>query len=107
MTFVEFANTKWFNRLVGPAIGIIGILIAQWLISGREANANLRNEFEKRPTIEQVEIRFSGMKDYVDKGDENNEKKLDQFREETNKTNSIFLEYLKSIASDVREIKKR
>jgi len=107
MTFAEFTNTKWFNTLLGSAIGIIGLLITQRFVSGREADANLKKEFEKRPTIEQVEIRFSGMKDYVDKGDENNEKKLDQYKDESSKTDAIFLRYLESIAADVREIKKR
>jgi hypothetical protein len=102
MWLKNFINSKLFDRLFNIAMSILVVVLAQSIISHRESLLNIKNEFEKRPTIDQVDLRFKEERIYVDKQDINLNNILQQHIEESNRTSNQMMELIKSVDGNVK-----
>lgn len=98
----KFFNSKWFDRLFSSTVAIIVVLLAQSMITKREYDSSLQTKLDLRPTIDQVDVRFTEAKEYVDKQDSNIKSTLQQHIDESNRSNETMMKYIMSIDANVR-----
>lgn len=103
----KFFSSKWFERLFTVALAVLTIAITQSWISRKEYNAKLKQDFENRPTTEQVSVKYNDLKIYVDKQDDHMVNALNQHIVESNKTDQYILEMIKSMDGKINVLLSR
>ncbi len=84
----KFLQSKWSERLFTAAISIIGITITLSVTGWRDSKASIRNELDKKATVE-----------YVDKQDEKIMKAVETHTEESNKREDAIYKLFESMDS--------
>ena len=90
-------NSKLFQILISVAGSFLLLILTQRFATGREYAKSIKEEFDKRPTTEEVNLKFSEVKSYIDKQDENLINYINQHIIESNKTDQTLMNYIKSM----------
>ncbi len=98
----KIMSSKLIDRLFTVAIAVLTIMLTQGLITKRDYFTGIKKDIDARPTREQVNTQYSELKDYVDIQDENGQKALKQYIEESRVSEKNVMELIKSIDGNVK-----
>jgi hypothetical protein len=75
---LEFLKKKWVEWLISITIVIITAALYNSLTIKRESNSLIQQELKQKASVEYVNQQDAGIKAYVDKQDDNTNKKIDE-----------------------------
>ncbi len=89
--FEKIINSKLFQYIMTVTIAILTVILTQGLTNKREITKGIKDEMNKKAPYE-----------YVDKQDANITNSLEQHIRESNETDRVTMELIRSIDSNVK-----